>query len=171
MSPPACQLTVTDCSGSGSCKALLPLQTALLLQAVASGLAQWHLDSRYHGATGSMTVPRDGGFSRQCPSSGRSVYPRIDPAIITLVTAGEDWCLLGRKKGWPRGRSVSQQRLWVYHCPAPVVPREVWLIMRVEEEADMLAHARTLCSSKSVLQPCLQQVTGIVCWMYRAGIR
>lgn len=76
----------------------------MLLQAVASGLAQWHLDSLYHGATGSKTVPRNGGFSRQCPSSGRSVYPRIDPAIITLVTAGKDWCLLGRKKGWPQGR-------------------------------------------------------------------
>jgi hypothetical protein len=33
----------------------------------------------------------------------RSVYPRIDPAIITLVTAG-DWALLGRKAEWPAGR-------------------------------------------------------------------
>eukprot|EP00878_Enallax_costatus_P032153 GHUV01035263.1.p1 GENE.GHUV01035263.1~~GHUV01035263.1.p1 ORF type:complete len:396 (+),score=114.99 GHUV01035263.1:194-1381(+) len=79
-------------------------RTDAALMAVASGLAQWHLDSQYHGATGSKTTPRDGGHSRQCSSSGRVLYPRIDPAIITLVTAGSDWCLLGRKKGWPRGR-------------------------------------------------------------------
>jgi hypothetical protein len=44
-----------------------------------------------------------GGFARRCSSSGRVVYPRIDPAIITLVMHG-DWCLLGRKQGWPAGR-------------------------------------------------------------------
>jgi ADP-ribose pyrophosphatase YjhB (NUDIX family) len=33
----------------------------------------------------------------------RTDYPRIDPAIITLVTAGE-WALLGRKPGWAAGR-------------------------------------------------------------------
>eukprot|EP00775_Hariotina_reticulata_P003617 gene3617-3881_t len=72
--------------------------------AVASGLAQWHLDSQYHGASGSKTLPQDGGFSRVCTSSQRVLYPRVDPAIITLITAGEDWCLLGRKAGWPTGR-------------------------------------------------------------------
>eukprot|EP00879_Flechtneria_rotunda_P031381 GHRR01034277.1.p1 GENE.GHRR01034277.1~~GHRR01034277.1.p1 ORF type:complete len:428 (+),score=118.51 GHRR01034277.1:412-1695(+) len=74
------------------------------LMAVASGLAQWHLDAQYHGSTGSKTQPQDGGYSRKCPTSGRVLYPRIDPAIITLVTAGEDWCLLGSKSGWPGGR-------------------------------------------------------------------
>lgn len=49
-----------------------------------------------------------GGYSRKCSSSGRVVYPRIDPAIITLVASGPDWCLLGRKTGWPTGRWVSK---------------------------------------------------------------
>jgi NADH pyrophosphatase NudC (nudix superfamily) len=48
-----------------------------------------------------------GGFARRCSASGRSVYPRIDPAIITLVTCGLDWCLLGRKADWPQGRCVG----------------------------------------------------------------
>jgi hypothetical protein len=58
------------------------------------------------GTSGSPTTPRDGGFSRKCSSSGRSLYPRIDPAIITLVTGGSEWCLLGRKHEWPKGRWV-----------------------------------------------------------------
>jgi NAD+ diphosphatase len=74
------------------------------LAAVATGLAQWNLDARYHGSSGKQTVSTDAGFSRTCEDSGRAVYPRIDPAIITLVTAGSDWCLLGRKEGWPTGR-------------------------------------------------------------------
>lgn len=77
------------------------------LMAVASGLAQWNLDAQYHGATGSQTLPQEGGFSRKCSSSGRVVYPRIDPAIITLVTGGGGWCLLGRKHEWPKGRWVG----------------------------------------------------------------
>ncbi|WIA32279.1 hypothetical protein OEZ86_003125 [Tetradesmus obliquus] len=74
------------------------------LMAVASGLAVWNLDAQYHGTTGSPTTPRNSGFSRSCSSSGRSLYPRVDPAIITLVTGGAEWCLLGRKQEWPRGR-------------------------------------------------------------------
>lgn len=58
------------------------------------------------GTTGSPTTPRNSGFSRSCSSSGRSMYPRVDPAIITLVTGGAEWCLLGRKQEWPRGRCV-----------------------------------------------------------------
>lgn len=50
---------------------------------------------------------QDGGFSRKCSASGRVLYPRVDPAIITLVTAGADWCLLGRKPDWVAGRCGS----------------------------------------------------------------
>ncbi|GBF93962.1 hypothetical protein Rsub_06211 [Raphidocelis subcapitata] len=73
------------------------------LAATAAGLTQWHLSSLYAGATGEATEGAEGGFARRVPSTGRSVYPRIDPAIITLVTAG-DWALLGRKAEWPAGR-------------------------------------------------------------------
>lgn len=59
--------------------------------------------SLYHGTTGSPTANHAGGFGRKCTTSGQSVYPRIDPAVIMLVTCG-DWCLLGRKAEWPQGR-------------------------------------------------------------------
>lgn len=71
--------------------------------AVASGLVQWHLDSMFHGASGSPMEALQGGFARICPGTDKFAYPRIDPAIITLVTQ-DDWCLLGRKEGWPAGR-------------------------------------------------------------------
>jgi NAD+ diphosphatase len=37
------------------------------------------------------------------PDCGREIYPRVDPAIIVLVTDGER-CLLGRQATWPEGR-------------------------------------------------------------------
>jgi hypothetical protein len=55
------------------------------------------------GASGAPTASAQGGWSRSCSDSGRLLYPRIDPAIITLISAG-DWALLGRKEGWPTGR-------------------------------------------------------------------
>jgi NAD+ diphosphatase len=80
---------------------LSPQDAALM--AVASGLATWNLSAQYHGTSGAKTLGANGGFSRVCPETKRSIYPRLDPAIITLVTTG-DWCLLGRKEGWPEGR-------------------------------------------------------------------
>ena len=74
------------------------------LAATAVGLAQWHLAAAHDGASGKRTAGAEGGFARTAPSTGRATYPRIDPAIITLVTAGPDWALLGRKPEWPPGR-------------------------------------------------------------------
>ena len=41
-------------------------------------------------------------LNRPQGGSGRSVWPRVDPAVIMLTTAGldEEWCLLGRKPEW-----------------------------------------------------------------------
>lgn len=71
--------------------------------AVAQGLVVWHGDAQYDGSTGQRTVPQPGGYSRSVQGSTRELYPRIDPAVITLVTCG-DYCLLGNKEGWPRSR-------------------------------------------------------------------
>eukprot|EP00250_Pteridium_aquilinum_P018596 c24132_g1_i2 orf=711-1769(+) len=48
---------------------------------------------------------KEGGHSLQCSSTscGSSVYPRLDPAIIVLVTCG-DYLLLGRQSRWNLGR-------------------------------------------------------------------
>ena len=42
-------------------------------------------------------------LGRQQPLYDLSVFPRVDPAIIVLVSDG-DRCLLGRQPGWPEGR-------------------------------------------------------------------
>lgn len=73
------------------------------LIATAAGLVAWHRDALHSGASGARTVSQQGGWARVCSASGSKAFPRIDPAIITLVTAG-DWALLGRKSGWPDGR-------------------------------------------------------------------
>jgi len=69
---------------------------------------------------------QDGGFSRVCTSSGRVLYPRVDPAIITLVTAGDDWCLLGRKAGWPTGRWCPPCCTWTATAVASAASRSAW---------------------------------------------
>ena len=45
------------------------------------------------------------GHVRACtsPDCGRQTFPRVDPAIIVLVSDGNR-CLLGRQEDWPEGR-------------------------------------------------------------------
>jgi len=71
----------------------------------ARALLVWHARHRYCGVCGSPTVPRQAGHVQQCSSAscGAQVFPRLDPAIIVLVTHG-DLALLGRQPSWPPGR-------------------------------------------------------------------
>ena len=75
------------------------------LAAHARGLVLWHGSQQFCGRCGSSARPDAGGNSRRCMNSqcGREIFPRVDPAIIVLVTDGER-CLLGRQSGWPEGR-------------------------------------------------------------------
>ncbi len=75
------------------------------LAAHARGLALWHASQLFCGNCGSSARPNTGGNSRLCLNTacGREIFPRVDPAIIVLVTDG-DRCLLGRQAGWPEGR-------------------------------------------------------------------
>jgi NAD+ diphosphatase len=80
---------------------------ALLLQ--ARGLLYWHRHNRFCANCGALTNSAQAGYARVCssPQCGREHFPRLDPAIIVLVTrqteAG-DVCLLGHKTEWPEGR-------------------------------------------------------------------
>ncbi len=72
--------------------------------AYAKGLLRWHREQRFCGACGGTTQARHGGHHRSCESCGRLLFPRIEPAVITLVTAPakpgrEDRCLLARHRG------------------------------------------------------------------------
>ena len=83
---------------------MLPVDDANLV-AHASALIIWHATQRFCGRCGAATRPMSGGNTRVCVADdcGRSVFPRVDPAIIVLVTDGER-CLLGRQASWPAER-------------------------------------------------------------------
>jgi NAD+ diphosphatase len=80
-------------------------EAALLAQARA--VTSWHRSARYCSKCGTPTKEERGGSCRRCTSSTclASVYPRIEPAVIMLITSSDDsHCLLGRKKAWTKGR-------------------------------------------------------------------
>lgn len=75
------------------------------LAAHARALVLWHASQVFCGTCGSSARPDAAGNTRICTNEncGREIYPRVDPAIIVLVTDG-DRCLLGRQSSWPEGR-------------------------------------------------------------------
>jgi NAD+ diphosphatase len=83
---------------------LLPEDEAGLL-AYARAMVSWRRRSRHCGACGSPTSIASAGHVAKCTNEACGVeqFPRLDPAIIVLVTDGER-ALLGRQAGWPEGR-------------------------------------------------------------------
>ena len=72
------------------------------LMAYARGMLYWHRQNRHCGRCGHHTESREGGHRRRCmrQGCGGSLFPRIDPAVITLVEYRPDggappMCLLG----------------------------------------------------------------------------
>jgi NAD+ diphosphatase len=51
-------------------------------------LAEWARTHRFCGRCGTPTEPQHGDRSMRCPACGLSAYPRLAPAMITLVTRG-----------------------------------------------------------------------------------
>jgi NAD+ diphosphatase len=80
---------------------LLPAGEAGML-AHARALGHWHRSHRHCGYCGAETAPIQGGHARRCPGCGRDHFPRTDPAVIVLVTSGEQ-CLLARSPRFPPG--------------------------------------------------------------------
>ncbi len=83
---------------------LLPAEEAGLL-GYARAMLSWRRRHLYCGACGAATVADQGGHVRVCsnPACRTQTFPRIDPAIIVLVSDGEH-ALLGRQASWPVGR-------------------------------------------------------------------
>jgi NAD+ diphosphatase len=75
------------------------------LAAHARALVLWHASQQHCGACGAAARPEAGGNTRICTNTGcgRVIFPRVDPAIIVLVSDGAR-CLLGRQANWPEGR-------------------------------------------------------------------
>ncbi|MGA1439088.1 MAG: NAD(+) diphosphatase [Ilumatobacteraceae bacterium] len=67
-------------------------------------LVEWARTHRFCGRCATPTVPSDGERSMRCPSCGLTAFPRLAPAMITLVTRGEPGpdqeALLARGAGW-----------------------------------------------------------------------
>jgi NAD+ diphosphatase len=84
--------------------ALLPHDEAGLL-AYARAMISFRHQHRFCGSCGSATVPERNGRVMTCQreSCATEFFPRVDPAVIVLVTDG-DRALLGRQAGWPAGR-------------------------------------------------------------------
>jgi NAD+ diphosphatase len=74
----------------------------LLVHAV--GLANWHASHPRCPRCGAPTTSTRGGAVRRCPDDGSEHFPRTDPAMIVLVTDGDDRAVLGRQSLWPAGR-------------------------------------------------------------------
>lgn len=82
-------------------EALVPSEEVGLLAAAKSLLA-WHARHGFCARCGSATLPRAGGFRRDCPACEATHFPRTDPVAIMLVHRGEE-CLLGRAPHFPEG--------------------------------------------------------------------
>lgn len=84
--------------------AVLPADEAGLL-AYARALSLWRARARYCGVCGMPTAPSHAGHCLTCtnPACAQEFFPRLDPAIIVLVSDGER-ALLGRQASWPARR-------------------------------------------------------------------
>jgi NAD+ diphosphatase len=73
--------------------------------AYAKALHYWQHRHRFCGVCGNPNRLRSSGHRMVCSNEecARQTFPRIDPAIIVLVTHG-DACLLGRSPRWPARR-------------------------------------------------------------------
>jgi NAD+ diphosphatase len=84
--------------------AILPADEAGLL-GYARAMIEWRRRHRFCGSCGATTLAAKGGHVLVCtnPACRHEQFPRIDPAIIVLVSDGER-ALLGRQAAWPVGR-------------------------------------------------------------------
>jgi NAD+ diphosphatase len=75
------------------------------LLAYARALTIWRSRHHFCGLCGKPTVPERAGHVIRCTNEvcRHEFFPRLDPAIIVLVTDGER-ALLGRQASWPPGR-------------------------------------------------------------------
>jgi NAD+ diphosphatase len=82
----------------------LPADEAGLL-GFARAMILWRRRHRFCGTCGSATVPARSGHAVVCSDAScrTEQFPRIDPAIIVLVSDGAR-ALLGRQAAWPPGR-------------------------------------------------------------------
>jgi NAD+ diphosphatase len=77
------------------------IQSSRMLRAFH--IAQWRQESRFCGSCGIKNTESPDELARLCPACGRMEYPRITPAVITLITNEEDNALLAHNKKFNPG--------------------------------------------------------------------
>lgn len=81
---------------------IAPDEASLAVHAI--GIARWHETHTFCAKCGSPTDMAEAGHTRVCLACGTHHFPRTDPAVIMLITDGDDRALLGRQPVWPEGR-------------------------------------------------------------------
>jgi NAD+ diphosphatase len=113
----------------------------LMTEAVA--LANWHETFTHCPRCGSPTDPVAAGHSRRCPVDASEHFPRVDPAMIVLVTDSADRALLARNALWPERRvSVLAGFVEAGESAEQAVAREV------QEETGITVDAVTYLGSQ-----------------------
>lgn len=72
------------------------------IAAQASAMLHWHGTNRFCGRCGEKSAARIGGFRRDCPACGLTIFPRTDPVVIMLAVKG-DRAVMGRSPHFPAG--------------------------------------------------------------------
>lgn len=67
----------------------------------AAQLVDWDRTTRFCGQCATATEPMAGERARRCPRCELVAYPRLAPAVITLVTDDEGRVLLARNPSFP----------------------------------------------------------------------
>jgi NAD+ diphosphatase len=75
-------------------------QAELLIASQARAIMAWLAVNRFCTRCGGPVLSHDGGWRRHCEACGLDAYPRMDPAVIMLITRG-DRCLMGREHRFP----------------------------------------------------------------------
>jgi NAD+ diphosphatase len=67
-------------------------------------LANFHDTHHFCPNCGEPSEPVSAGHARRCTVEGTDEFPRVDPAMIVLVTDPDDRALLARNAAWPARR-------------------------------------------------------------------
>ncbi len=114
------------------------------LLAYARAMSIWQGNHRHCGRCGASTVSTQAGHVLVCsrPNCGWEQFPRVDPAIIVLVSDGER-CLLGRQASWDAGRYST-----LAGFVEPGESLEDAVIREVHEESGILVNSPVYHSSQ-----------------------
>jgi NAD+ diphosphatase len=73
----------------------------LALAGRAFQIVEWDRSHQFCGRCGAATRDKAGERAKECPACGHVVYPRVSPAMMVLVTRGQE-LLLARAKRFPQ---------------------------------------------------------------------